>query len=238
MTRLFIAAMAVCIVALSATAAMAQPAAGPKVAVHIIPHPTGKAINFCDGASESTMTACSNFVTQGDLLTGYDLFIVAAQADSFGISGMSFGIQYNGATGAGVDFVGGFLLCASGLQFPSTNWPASGEGNVITWNRETRCGLTRVPPDGIQATAGGFYVYAYSDDIFKITNHNKLTTPSLKVSNCPNIEQSLDASKVAGWVGFGGSNSCNPCLVDCSVPAEKTTWGRIKAKYPKQDLHE
>jgi hypothetical protein len=228
--------MAAFMVAASAAPGMAVPASGPKLAVHIIPHQTGKGVQFCSGVAESTMTACSSFVTEGNLLTPYDLFIVVAQADTLGVSGAQFGIEYNNDTGAGVDFTGGFLLCASGLQFPSTNWPASGEGNAITWNVVTQCGRTQIPPDGIHGTVGGFYMYAYSDDQFKVTEHKKLSTaPVLKVANCSGVEKILIASKVAGWVGFGASEDCNPCNLACDeVPVEATTWGRIKSQYGRE----
>lgn len=234
MTRLFVAAMAALTVVVLAVPAMAAaPVPGPKIAVHIIPHVASKGYSFCDGVAESTATACSNFVTQGALRTPYDLFICVAQGDSLGVSGATFGILYDDVTGSGVDFIGEFHLCASGLQFPSATWPASGSGNVITWNTETQCGTTRVPPDGVEGTVGGFYIYTYSDDRFQITKHTKLQAPVLQTANCNGVQENRpDAA--AGWVGFGTMNGCNPCIVDCATPAQPTTWGRIKSQYGAQ----
>jgi hypothetical protein len=233
--------MAALVVALFAVPGIAaEPVSGPKVAVHIIPHVSTKGVDFCAGVAESTMTACSSFVTKGQLLTPYDLFIVAAQGDSLGVSGISFGIAYSNPTASGVDIVGGtFYLCASGLQFPSANWPASGEGNVITWNTVVRCGTTLIPPDGIHGTVGGFYVYAYSDDRFIITEHTQLGNPSLKVSNCQGIERVITAPDAAGYVTFNGTaygTGCNPCIENCDakIPVEPTTWGEMKTRYSSQ----
>jgi hypothetical protein len=192
-------------------------ASGPKVALHVKSHAAGKGVNICDPVSEGGPAPdnipCSEYVTAAPLNSPQDLYIVVGNADTTGVGGVLFGIVYNGATGAGIDLVGSFYLCTSGLQFPSAGWPASGEGNVITWNTVVDCAKTEIPPNGVHGIAGAFYVYAYSGDTFRITEHKKLVTPSLKTANCLGIERLLDPATDAGSVVFSNSSQAgyNPC---------------------------
>jgi hypothetical protein len=229
-------------VSLLGIAAIATPGLGqtppvprPKVAVHLGLHEVATAI--CDGAPELHGIDCGSVATDGDLMTGYDLYIVIAQGDSTkGIAGLTFGIQYDDAPGSGVDLMGTpkFALCANGLQYPSATWPASGSGNSITWNPETGCQRTVLPPYGVHATAGAFYVYAYSEDRFMITPHSKLQTPVLSVADCSAVLTELTSPGTdSGWAAFGElALGCTPCIFECIIAAEPVTWGRVKAMFP------
>ncbi len=72
-------------------------------------------------------------------------------------------------------------------------------------------------------------MYAYSDDLFRITaNRNLLSGPGeFQVADC-NVSD-LVYPTAAGEVAFGSTyTGYNPCL---AVPVRRTTWGAIKAKY-------
>jgi hypothetical protein len=187
---------------------------GPKVAVHLTDAVTTPGVAFCDPASSGGPAPdnipCADFVTRAPLLTGRYLYIVVAEADSQGIAGAGFGIDYDGEPGSGIDILDGWNLCATGLQFPSDTWPAAGSGNLFTWDG---CPHTPLPAGGVQAVAGGFYVYAYSDDVFRITEHTKLPNPSLKVIACANHQYDIDPATGVGSAVFSnnGGFGANPC---------------------------
>lgn len=236
MKRLVIAASAALMVILFAFPAAAQ-VGGPKFALHVQSH-AAKASLVCTTADPTdplNNIGCSGFTTTGDVGVGYDLYLVIGQADSNGVAGATFGIRYDGGTpadGSGIDVVGPWTLCATGLEFPSNNWPDTGEGNVITWNT-ANCGTRLIAPDGRHGTAGVFYIYAYSADTFTITPHLKQQGgPNLEVANCNGASFKLDAnSGILGSVAIGGGSGCNPCVTTCTTPVEAETWGGIKAKY-------
>lgn len=204
---------------------------GPKFALHIQSH-AGKGVSVCDVGPVETTTPCSSFDTQGLVGVGYDLYVVIGQADSTGIGGVTFGIDYNGADGEGVDIVGTWTLCSTGLEFPSTSWPAAGSGNIVTWNPQGGCGNTVIEPDNRHATVGMVYVYAYDTDRFSITRHMLLQAgPALETANCLSVETPIPLDEVAlkaGYVGFG-QNGFNPC--GGLIPVEPVSWGEIKTKY-------
>jgi hypothetical protein len=200
----------------------------PKIALHIQPHATGKAVQPCDLSPVASSIPCSRFTVTGAVDVGYDLYIVIGQADSTGVGGATFGIDYNGLPNQGVDIFGSWILCAGGLQFPSVGWPGAGTGNVITWNPLTGCPDTRIPPDGVHATAGVFYVIAYGQDRFAVTPHMlQQSGPTLKVANCSSVEQPLPV-EAGGYVDFGSGDGYDPCEI---TPVEPTTWGSLKARY-------
>jgi len=163
------------------------------------------------------------------------MYVVIAQADSDGVSGASFGIEYDGQPGSGVD-VYGFEACFSGILFESDTWPASGSGARLTWLLPTDCQNQVIGSDLVHAVVGAFYVYAYTEDRFLITpNRTFPTAPSeLLITNCFGSEvvlDTLDTTK-SGFIDFGGGPGCNPCIELCDpTPVEKTTWGQIKNKF-------
>jgi hypothetical protein len=189
------------------------PTEEPKIALHTQSH-AAKAPQVCNPPSQGGQlpdtTPCSQFDTEGDLSTQYDVYLIA-QADSGGVIGLSFGIDYSGAIGQGAD-VEVWYYCGDGLQFLSDDWPGAGSGARLTW---LTCQETFVPPDGQHAIAGAFYVYAYGSDTFRVTeNFTLLSDPELVVANCSVEEMEIPVSN-AGAVAFSPGESApgyNPCI--------------------------
>ena len=169
----------------------------------------------------------------GELFTPYYAVLCVFNAlPDEGVAGLSCGIDYQGATGSGVD-IADWTLCADGLYFPtgSGEWPKARTGVRITW---VTC-QQEVPggsEGGVTAVAGFFYVTAYSNDRLQVTTNNDLDSgPELKVAKCPPEprEYSLPISQ-AGSVGFSDDGSETGTL-DCQPLDVETTWGRIKDLY-------
>lgn len=137
----------------------------PRLALHLLPV-TSK--NAC-GRAEA-MPACNAIVTRGALYpAAYYAYLLVTNGDpGAGLAGVECGLDYNGAPHQGVDIFG-WVNCAD-LNFPQTGWPAAGTGNLITWDPTVRCQRQEPggPGTGVVATAGYFYLAAYSPDALKI----------------------------------------------------------------------
>lgn len=171
---------------------------------------------------------CANTVPKGDLypLMSYHMQLIVDRGDSIsmddGFAGVQFGIQYpEGAGGIGVF---GWTLCAT-LEFvsPTPAWPASGGGNLITWNAVTSCQRTRL------GCAGFFYMGAYGPSTFRVTN--RPVDNIAKVADCGSVETIVPEGAL-GFAAFSSgavTEGCNPCLVDCApVAVAPTTWSKVK----------
>jgi len=213
---------------------------GPKFALHAQTH-AAKATFVCTTADPNTNNiACSDYVTNWPILSGTDVYLVLAQGDSTGFSGATFGITYNGTQGEGVDLVGNWTFCASGLEFPSDGWPGADTGNICTFLLPNDCQRTEIGTDGVHAVLGAFYIYAYGADKFRIREHPLIPQGNLAIAECSGKSTTYPPEQYnlrTGWVGFGSQAGCNPCTVtdlngcDPGVPTEPTTWGRIKSQY-------
>ena len=193
--------------------------AGPldlaKVLLHLKPHTATPC------ASPPTVP-CTNYTTRGRTGISYDAYLVVADVMGFeGLGGVSCGIDYNPAPGSGADIYT-WTLCADGFEWtnsgPNGDWPSAGSGNRITW---TTCQRNSPGSHGIHAVAGVFYIYAYGDDRFKVTeNLNLQSGPELKVANCVGTEAFLPAV-YGGSVDFTpaatspGYNPCNHPEPEC-----------------------
>jgi len=169
----------------------------------------------------------------GELNTPYYAVVCVFNADDEeGVAGMSFGIDYNNATGSGVD-VDSWTRCAD-LGFPTDNWPEAGTGSRITWDPEGSC-QREVPGDpdfGLTAMGGFFYVIAYSQDRLEIIeNIDLLSGPELKIATCEAREIDIDPVAQAGALGFSSDQSEEGVLPCLPHPKEETTWGTIKTLY-------
>jgi len=199
------------------------PQPGPKVALHVQAHTT-KGTLICrraqDGGAEPTTIPCSQYTTRAPTGIGRDIYLVAAGVDSLGLSGLSCGIAYDGTPGSGVDVVGSWYFCASGLQFPSDDWPGDGSGNRMTWLIPEDCQRTVISPDGVHAVAGAFYVYAYGSDVFRVTENRTLQTPpELVYTDCHGATRDIPVTAV-GSVRFspgGTADGYNPCAGGTTV---------------------
>ncbi|NNF06002.1 MAG: hypothetical protein HKN21_04520 [Candidatus Eisenbacteria bacterium] len=209
----------------------------PKLAFHLTDHATK---GRCSTATPNgTNTPCSAFVTQGNLMTSYDAYIVLANVPVSGTAGATFGILYDQQSGSGVD-VFDWVGCGD-LEFPGNAWPEACGGNVITWST---CQSEDIGGEGVQATLGSFYVYAYSNDSMLLTERLYVPNPDLQWSNCAANTMNIQ-SQSTGEVRFGSGVGCNPCLkgcfgalpptvssggADCSVPTKPVSWGGIKLR--------
>lgn len=172
-----------------------------------------------------------NLGVTGEVFQSYYavLAVISGNRDA-GFGGLSLGIDYDGRSGSGVE-LSNWTLCAD-LEFPNGSWPAAGGGNRITWNVSTNCQQTE--PDigaGISAVAGYFYMTAYSEDVFELTENRNLQIPEFAVADCAAGRTQLDPGERAGRISFhngDGEAGYFPCP---EVNYEATTWGNVKKQY-------
>ena len=158
----------------------------------------------------------TNFSVTGNIHTSYDLYLVAADGDSAtGISGVCFGIDYDGQPQSGLDIFSWISWGDSEYRGGATGvaWPSDGSGNLILWDH-SHCKKTPASGDSdgdVSAILGVFYVYAYSTDVFSITKRDYAETPDFSAIGCSGKHADLAFPSHAGKVGFGtaGSDPCN-----------------------------
>lgn len=192
-----------------------------------------------------TPLPCTSYTTTAPLSAG-TVYVVIGGAGYEGVLAASFGIDYDGTAGVGIDpqYVT-WTPCADGFQFPSSDgvhgeFPRPGGGLRITWNNSS-CQRQEISGEGIHAVIGSLYVYAYSrDELRATTNNNILDGPELVVGDCGG--GSTDLVKVWGLsqarqyccstIGFGDITGWNACA-SLIMPSLPTTWGKMKHKYPR-----
>ena len=173
----------------------------------------------CSSSPNSTSLPCTQYDTD-NRPTGSDRFVylVVAKADPTpGIAGAVFGISYTD----NID-VYAWSLCAT-LEFRSSGWPASGSGNLITWNAAGNCQQTVIGSDGVHAIAGFFSVFAHGDGTIEVTP--RPIDGSFQVADCSAVETNVTVA--GGKVGYGSEVGFNPCLNN-PIAVEKTTWSAVK----------
>ena len=200
-----------------------------------------------------TNTPCSSYDVTCEPLGPGQVYLVIGRAGTEGVSGVSFGIAYDGSSRVGIDpaYVT-WTPCADGLSFPSSDgvhglFPEPGGGLRITWNLTTSCQTETISGYGVHAVVGVFYVYAYSDAMFRVTPNNNIQDgPEAAIMNCAGVTTDLVdvwglpiVNDLMGQVGFNRTGF-SPCWFDvdpsyagqlCTVPAIPTTWGRMKSLY-------
>lgn len=167
------------------------------------------------------------------LPSAYFVYLVVVDGNgTAGIGGLQCGVQYDGAPNSGVD-VYAWQLCAT-LEFTSTGWPASGGGNLITWDTAGRCQRTEPggAGTGVTALAGYFYCAAYSPDLFRVIP--RPIDGKAKVADCSSNEDLIGGTGYPGSpphlgvLKFSASGTEQGyCYVD--LPVQTTTWSGIKA---------
>lgn len=237
----------------SASIALAGDNADAGISLHIT-NPPVKATSCVNDAPDFGNQGGKKIVTKGLPCTSgnygeFDVWVLVCNgSDSLGVAGMEFGLEYDGATGSGVD-VASWRLCAD-LEFPSNDWPGAGSGTIITWEPSQNCqntpaeyhgfkkdssggnnGLEPVPGSVI-AVGGVMRVFINGSDTMEITP--RPISGKLKVADCSAREDDLtDALVPRGGVAafcsnYNGYNFC----AKGALPAEQeTTWGKIKSKY-------
>jgi hypothetical protein len=214
-----------------------------------------KTLKICDNPGTPTeepnyspnydQIPCEDYTVTGPISVGSTVYVVVGHTDPGGIVAASFGVDYNGSAGTGIDpdFTG-WTACADGIGYPNAGtqgvFPAPEGGLRITWNLPN-CGNQTV--NGVvHAVVGAFYVYVYSSDVLRLTRNNNLQSgPELAVTGCLS-GLTTDMSTVVGEefipqllgrVQFGtGTEGYTPCGV---VPSRPSTWGRIKTQFHQHD---
>ena len=202
-----------------------------KIIMHIVP-----AAGTLNCNSSKGKIGCDNMKTQGNLNQPYYAFVCVVDGDANkGIAGAEFGIEYNSARNRGVDIYD-WNLCAT-LQFPTDRWPASGTGQLITWDAQNKCQRDEpVSGKGVLAVAGYFYLTAYSPDKLALTRRAISTPPAARVADCSSAEYLVDGfgtnftQSHLGFVSFSDGATVagwNPCGL--AKPIVNTSWGGLKS---------
>lgn len=166
-----------------------------------------------------------NVQVSGELYLPYYAYVCVFNGDrTLGVSGLQFSIRYDAGANSGVD-VWEWHSCAT-LEFAEPGWPASGTGNVITWDPENAC-QRRVPSggEGVTAVAGYFYLTAYSDDLLEVAPHPAIG--DVRVADC-NAKEYILRPDHYGALGFSDDGNTKGVLPCSSVEVENTTWSGIK----------
>src|SRR5512140_483452 len=154
-------------------AAVAGPNSNATILLHLA-SPTTKSI----GTRAEAHPACADVVTHGSLYPQfYFAYLLVADGDATAvIAGLACGISYGsgGSDRVGVDILS-WSPCVAGQPQPPDygppRWGDSGSGTIITWDYTNAC--QRSEPGGagtgVVATAGYFYLTAYSDAVLSIT---------------------------------------------------------------------
>lgn len=178
----------------------------------------------------------------------FDVWVLVCNgSDSLGVAGVEFGLEYDGATGSGVD-VFGWTRCGD-LDFDSGGFPESGGGNIVTWVTPENCqntnaevkgggkdsegnsGLQEVP-NSVIAVAGVLRVFVWGSDVMEVTA--RPVSGKLAVANCFAAEDDLTDAVVprGGIAAFCSNfNGYNFCSGGALAGTTETTWGNIKTLY-------
>ena len=203
------------------TVAEAGGAGQPMMALHVA---TYAAKNIC--AVPQLPSRCEDYVINSPSSGFFQVYVTISKYDSSLIAGAQFGIQYEGAYGVGCD-VFGWRSCAD-LEYSSDSWPASGSGNLLTWEYGTNCQGDTLAYSPI--LVGAFELSTYSGDLFSLVP--RPADGRAKVADCSLVEMDItdETPSRLGAVGFGTEPGYNPCLGPLT-PVRTTTWGRLKTLY-------
>lgn len=160
---------------------------------------------------------CRDIITSGDLYPRkYFAYVVVADVDALeGVTGIKFGLQYDGRPHEGVDIYS-WESCSNG-DWTTMNWPASGSGAILTWKSP---GVSNhLEADGAESNvtrvAGYFYCAAYSNDTLRPVGHPSDGTVAIMGSH--SHEETLatqDDGNSLGHIKFsagGLEEGYNPC---------------------------
>ena len=218
-----------------ASAAMAGPNANAGISLHVTTPPVKatQCVNFAYDPGSNPFNL--NGKPCNDKGTGlWDVWVVVCNAnDSTGVSGAEFGIEYDGASGSGVDVLT-WTSCAD-LQFPQHDWPLSGSGNLVTWEAVGNCQRNQLvadTPGTGYAVVGFFSVLAYGQD--KMSVIPRPVSGAMKTADCINGEEDDITGAMVARGGIAqfctGRKGYNYCRYT-TLGTNETTWGRIKTQY-------
>jgi hypothetical protein len=172
--------------------------------------------------------------------TVFDVWVVLCGGnDSVGVAGVEYGLNYDFATGTGIDVVQ-WASCTD-LQFPNSGFPKQpNTGNVQTWDRFNNCQRTSVTttqgskqvtiPNTVFAVLGWLRVTVVGGDELKVGP--RPITGKLKVADCESKEDDLtDRLESRGSATFCSNRlGYNPCS-NKTLDTEPATWGKIKVLF-------
>jgi len=222
-----------CLVLFAGTAyagAMPTPGLGVHISAVVTKNTCGAAADFINPFEFNAQT---NELSTPDGPFHFLYLIACNYGYEGGIGGVEFGVSYPGAYDpsglARPICVFQWTLCAD-LEFPSTGWPNSGGGNIITWS-VANCG-PESPPDEylIFKTVGFFYLGAYGISEFGVTP--RPVTGRFKLANCDGVETDYTNSwSTRGMAGFGFPTDWWWGCMSEPLPTKDTTWGQVKNLY-------
>jgi len=199
--------------------------------------------NWNSTTSTPNPLPCTNYTTSG--YAAGTIYIVIGRAGLEGVAAASFGIDYSGGNGVGIDpqYVA-WTPCADGPQFPNNDgvhgdFPQPGGGLRICWKGGS-CQTQVIGGNGVHAVVGSLYVYAYSPSSLRLTPNNNLALgPELAIDDCSGGHTDLIqiwgqsyASTLVGRIDFGGGPGYTPCLLYApNTRSVSLSWGRIKNLY-------
>lgn len=211
--------------------------AGAAIGVHLVQATPGTPGNcVVPGIQGHLLQTRANQLSTPDGPFYYVYLLACGASDSTKVGGIECGIQYPGSYNPDGDPAGPITIfswtrCAT-MEFPSAGWPASGSGNVMTWNSAS-CPGTRTEPGvrySVIAIGGYFYLGAYSAAQMYVTA--RPATGHAGIADCQARVDFIEGQVVPrlGSVGFGthGWNPCGP--ID---PVQPTTWSAIKGAYDR-----
>jgi hypothetical protein len=185
--------------------AQAGPNANGKMILHVVPAVKKTPV----GCGNTLPKEATGIATHGDVnAQGYYVYVLVTDYDlRRGIAGVQFGVSYDDSSDSGVDVLS-WQSCAL-YEWPMDGWPASDNGNLLTWNQADDC------QDKMPLVVGFFYVVAHSPDRFKIIP--RPVDGLARVAIC-GIESHMKEKDMVddlilenlGWVDFGGNKGYNP----------------------------
>lgn len=169
------------------------------------------------------ISRCDEALVNGSLYSPsgagkYFVFLMVSQFDpDEGIRLIRAGIDYDAVTVSGVDIFS-WNLCADSEQKGSGWYQEAKSVNQLVWNVE-QC------PSDTLVVGGYFYMTCYSSSFLTVSPYG---LDPASIETCLGTTVTLPPTAL-GYVGFGTTPGCNPCLGPCNtVPVRPTTWSTIK----------
>lgn len=184
--------------------AWAGPNPDAKIILHLVPVESRRGTTCFSNLPKSV----DEVVTAGKLAPqNYIAYVLITDFDQReGIAGVQFGISYDDSTGRGVDITS-WQNCAL-YEWPVDDWPASGTGNLITWNQNDDC-QTKSP-----ISVGFFFLTAYTPDRLKLVPRPvdglaRVAICGVKAGQAGETSDDIKLENL-GWADFGKGPGYNP----------------------------
>ena len=240
MKRTLLGLLVGCMTLAFASVAFAGENANAGISLHIASTPA-KATRCVDNAPNFRGNGGKKIKTKGQPcqrgVAAFDVWVIVCNgSDSVGVAGLEFGLAYDAAFGSGAD-ISSWTLCGD-LDFTSGDFPASGGGNIVTWEPSLNCQGTPFPGDSdlepksrVQAIAGVLRVISYGQSQIEVIP--RPVSGALKVASCAAVEDDItNAATPRGGIATFCTNRHGYNWCDAfKLYTEPTTWGAIKGQY-------